>query len=263
MDFSPVPAKRWISSPDDSMKALPQPVYFRSYVLAANNHVDRHRHAFAQFHFARQGSMRIDVAGKCWVIPAHYGIWIPHNTDHAVWALDDVHLENIDIEPDFLPSPIDECKVVAISDFVREFIHYATTNTAERFDVKGKEGKLVSVLLDVILQLPEVELMLPWPQNAALMKICRTIQESPGLEHAMEDWASHLGMSARTFSRHFKKETGMPFSAWKQKMRILESVMILKKNKNVTAVALEVGYSSTAAFSYAFRQAFGVPPSSY
>lgn len=55
----------------------------------------------------------------------------------------------------------------------------------------------------------------------------------------------------------------MPFSAWKQKMRILESVMMLKKNKNVTAVALEVGYSSTAAFSYAFRQAFGVPPSSY
>lgn len=245
------------------MKELPQSVYFRSYVLAADNHVGQHRHAFAQFHFARKGSMRIDVAGKCWVIPAHYGIWIPHNTDHAVWALDDVYLENLDIEPDFLPSPIDECKVVAISDFVREFIHYATTNTAERFDIKGKDGQLVRVLLDVILQLPEVELMLPWPQNAALMKVCRTIQESPGLEHAMEDWANHLGMSARTFSRHFKKETGMPFSAWKQKMRILESVIILKKNKNVTAVALEVGYSSTAAFSYAFRQAFGVPPSNY
>ena len=245
------------------MKELPQSVYFRSYVLAANNHVDQHRHAFAQFHFARKGSMRIDVAGKCWVIPAHYGIWIPHNTDHAVWALDDVYLENLDIQPVVLPSPIDECKAVAISDFVGEFIHNAITNTAERFDIKGKDGQLVRVLLDVILQLPEVELMLPWPQNAALMKVCRTIQESPGLEHAMEDWANHLGMSARTFSRHFKKETGMPFSAWKQKMRILESVIILKKNNNVTAVALEVGYSSTPAFSYAFRQAFGVPPSSY
>ncbi|MDE5190902.1 hypothetical protein PYX08_07315 [Citrobacter freundii] len=28
-------------------------------------------------------------------------------------------------------------------------------------------------------------------------------------------------------------------------------------------MALDVGYSSTAAFSYAFRQAFGVPPSNY
>mgnify|MGYP005982805841 FL=1 len=245
------------------MKDLPQSVYFRSYVLEANNHVADHSHTFAQFHFARTGSMRIDVAGKCWVIPAHYGIWIPHNITHAVWALDDVHLESVDIEPAFLPVSIDECKMVAISDFVREFIHYATTNTPERYDISGKEGQLVSVLLDVILQLPEVELMLPWPHNAALIEVCRTIQESPGLEHSMEYWADHLGMSARTFSRHFKKETGLPFSAWKQKMRILESVMLLKKNKNVTAVALEVGYSSTAAFSYAFRQAFGVPPSSY
>lgn len=245
------------------MKELPQSVYFRSYVLAANNHVDKHCHTFAQFHFARQGSMRIDVAGKCWVIPAHYGIWIPQNTDHTVWALDDVYLENLDIEPDFIPQPINECRVVAISDFVREFIHYATTNTPNHYDTDSKDGQLVSVLLDVILKLPVVELMLPWPQNPALMKVCRTLQESPALEHSMEFWASHLGMSARTFSRHFKKETGMPFSAWKQKMRILESVMLLKKNNNVTAVALEVGYSSTAAFSYAFRQAFGVPPSGY
>ncbi|VFS87422.1 Uncharacterised protein [Kluyvera cryocrescens] len=67
--FTTPQVKRWISSPDDSMKELPQSVYFRSYVLAANNHVDQHRHAFAQFHFARKGSMRIDVAGKCWGDP--------------------------------------------------------------------------------------------------------------------------------------------------------------------------------------------------
>ncbi|BBT70942.1 AraC family ligand binding domain-containing protein [Klebsiella sp. WP8-S18-ESBL-06] len=163
------------------MKELPQSVYFRSYVLEANNHVANHSHSFAQFHFAHTGSMRIDVAGKCWVIPAHYGIWIPHNTEHAVWALDEVHLESLDIEPAFLPVPIDDCKMVAISDFVREFIHYATTNIPERYDIKGKDGQLVSVLLDVILKLPEVELMLPWPHNAALIEVCRTIQESPAL----------------------------------------------------------------------------------
>lgn len=245
------------------MEVLPQSVYFRTYVLETNKHVAAHQHAFAQFHFARKGSMRIDVAGKCWVIPAHYGIWIPHHIEHTVWALDDVFLENLDIEPEFLPEPIKECKVVAISDFVREFIHYATTTIPEHYDIEGKDGQLVSVLLDVILKLPEVELMLPWPQSPALMSVCRTLQETPGLEHPMAYWADHLGMSERTFSRHFKKETGMPFSAWKQKMRILESVMLLKKNINVTAVALEVGYSSTAAFSYAFRQALGVPPSSY
>lgn len=96
--------KQWSSFPDDSMAELPQDVYFRSYVLEANNHVPPHSHAFTQFHFARKGSMRIDVAGKCWIIPAHYGIWIPNNIEHAVWALDDVYLENLDIKRAFLRS---------------------------------------------------------------------------------------------------------------------------------------------------------------
>lgn len=60
-------------------------------------------------------------------------------------------------------------------------------------------------------------------------------------------------MSARTFSRHFKRNW-IAFQRLEAKMRILESVLMLKKNKSVTAVALDVGYSSTAAFSYAFRR---------
>lgn len=199
--------KQWSSFPDDSMAELPQDVYFRSYVLEANNHVPPHSHAFTQFHFARKGSMRIDVAGKCWIIPAHYGIWIPNNIEHAVWALDDVYLENLDIKRAFLKR-IDECKVVAISDFAREFIHYATNVISGHYDSQSKEGKLVSVLVDIILQLPEVAFVLPSPQDAELTKVCRTIQESPAREHSVEYWANHLGMSARTFSRHFKKKPG-------------------------------------------------------
>lgn len=62
--------KQWNSFPDNSMTELPQDVFFRSYVLEANHHVPQHSHSFMQFHFARKGSMRIDVAGKCWIIPA-------------------------------------------------------------------------------------------------------------------------------------------------------------------------------------------------
>lgn len=137
--------KQWNSFPDNSMTELPQDVYFRSYVTEANHHVPQHSHSFMQFHFARKGSMRIDVAGKCWIIPAHYGIWIPNHTEHAVWALDDVHLENLDIKPSFLEESINECKVVAISDFAREFIHYATNLISGHYDSQSKEGKLVSV----------------------------------------------------------------------------------------------------------------------
>jgi hypothetical protein len=183
-----------------------------------------------QFHFARKGSMRIDVAGKCWIIPAHYGIWIPNNTEHAVWALDDVYLENLDIKPGFLEESINECKVVAISDFAREFIHYATNSISGHYDSQSKEGKLVSVLVDIILQLPEVAFVLPWPQDRELTKVCRTYKNP-------RPWSIQLNTGRIIWVclpvpfHAISKKTGLPFSVWKQKMRILESVLMLKKIK--------------------------------
>lgn len=112
----------------------------------------------------------------------------------------------------------------------------------------------MSVLVDIILQLPEVAFVLPRPQDAELTKCAGQYRNLP---HGNTRWSTGLIILAcppelsRVIS---KKETGLPFSVWKQKMRILESVLMLKKNKSVTAVALDVGYSSTAAFSYAFRQ---------
>jgi AraC-like DNA-binding protein len=70
-------------------------------------------------------------------------------------------------------------------------------------------------------------------------------------------------MSVRTFSRRFKKETGVAFSEWKKRVRLLESVVMLKNKRSVTQVALDLGYSSPAAFTFAFRAMFGVPPTRY
>lgn len=95
------------------------------------------------------------------------------------------------------------------------------------------------------------------------MRVCRDIQQTPDAPHGIEAWAARTGMSVRTFSRRFKKETGVAFSEWKKRMRLLESVVMLKNNRSVTQVALDLGYASTASFTFAFRQMFGVPPTRY
>ena len=55
----------------------------------------------------------------------------------------------------------------------------------------------------------------------------------------------------------------MAFSEWKKRVRLLESVVMLKNKRSVTQVALDLGYSSPAAFTFAFRAMFGVPPTRY
>ncbi len=71
--FSSIQPKKWFSSQDDSMKELPQSVYFRSYVLEANNHVADHSHVFTQFPFCpyrqhahRRGGKMLGDSGALW-----------------------------------------------------------------------------------------------------------------------------------------------------------------------------------------------------
>ena len=70
-------------------------------------------------------------------------------------------------------------------------------------------------------------------------------------------------MGRRTFTRTFRKETGMSFATWRQTVRLMEALSRLATGDPVTTVALDVGYSSPSAFTAMFRRAFGVPPTHY
>ncbi|PWC22305.1 AraC family transcriptional regulator [Brenneria roseae subsp. roseae] len=242
---------------------LPRSVYFRTCRWGKGVLVEQHQHPFVEFLYAREGGMRVEIEGRTLIVPVFYGIWIPANVPHRVLTTSDVLLESLYIEQDFVAINHNSCRVVQISSFVREFIHYATEHVPEQYDSAGDDGMLVNVLIAQIQKLPDAGFSLPWPGSPALMRVCREIQETPDEGHSIDQWAANVGMSVRTFSRRFKKETGVAFSEWKKRMRLLESVIMLKNNCSVTQVALDLGYSSTASFSYAFRKMFGVPPTRY
>jgi AraC-like DNA-binding protein len=71
------------------------------------------------------------------------------------------------------------------------------------------------------------------------------------------------GASLRTFERSFLDETGLSLATWRRQSRLLASLALLAEGKSIGEVARAVGYDSAAAFSTAFRQCFGVSPSSY
>ena len=70
-------------------------------------------------------------------------------------------------------------------------------------------------------------------------------------------------MGRRTFTRAFRKDTGMSFAEWRQNVRLMEAVSLLSIGEPVTRVALDVGYNSPSAFTAMFRRTFGVAPSHY
>lgn len=252
-----------VLAPAPAPFSLPRAVYFRTYPLTKGTHVAQHQHPFVEFLYAREGGMRVDIEGKTLIVPVFYGVWIPANVPHRILATSNVLLESLYIETDYAAIGRDSSKVVVISDFVREFIHYATEHVPEHYDGGGDDGKMVDVLTTLLRQLPDAGFSLSWPESPVLMRVCRDIQQSPDAAHGIDEWAGRTGMSVRTFSRRFSKETGVSFCEWKKRLRLLESIIMLKENRSVTQVALDLGYSSTASFTFAFRQMFGVPPTRY
>jgi transcriptional regulator GlxA family with amidase domain len=72
--------------------------------------------------------------------------------------------------------------------------------------------------------------------------------------------ADIANMSERSFSRLFLRDTGFSFRTWKQRARIYASLDLLSENVSVKQVAWQLGFSSPAAFSAAFRAVMGVTP---
>ena len=70
-------------------------------------------------------------------------------------------------------------------------------------------------------------------------------------------------MSRRSFTRAFRRETGLSFVAWRQQACVLAAVPRLAAGEAVTSIALDMGYDNPAAFTTMFRRTLGTSPRAY
>lgn len=250
----------WHRATTSSLTALPRSVFFRAYPIAAHTCVEEHRHDWWQFMFAREGLIQVKAADAALVLPPAYGMWIPAHCDHTLWASEAVALESLYINVEALDTPPPPLKVVAVDDFARAFIHHACTHIAADYDELGADGRKVTVLLELLQALPEAAFTLPFPTDPKLNAVCAAIQQAPHLPHHRNTLAAQLHMSEQTFSRRFLRATGLPYHSWRQRMRLLCSLTLLREGKSVTEAALAVGYATPSAYIHAFRKLFAVSP---
>ena len=89
------------------------------------------------------------------------------------------------------------------------------------------------------------------------------IHREPGREWTVESLAHEAGMSRSAFSARFTRlvgETALRYvTQWRMR---LARIHLRETSEPLSVVAERVGYESEAAFSRAFKRAFGVPPGS-
>lgn len=80
---------------------------------------------------------------------------------------------------------------------------------------------------------------------------------------SVEQMAQHVGMSPRSFHRHFVRRFGQTPAKFHETIRLDAARRLLEARSPVGIVANSVGFRSEAAFRTAFKAQFGVTPQLY
>lgn len=240
---------------------VPRPVIALDDEYQAGFVDSMHCHDRTQVLFASSGVMSVTTAETSFVVPPQRAVWLPAEMMHEVSCRGTVSLRTLYLEPGLGQDP-ERCRVFEVSDFLKALI-LEVCSFDPRYDVDGREGVIVSLLLAEIGAMPNAPYGAHMPQDERLLRVCRAILADPADGRDLDEWAKVAGMGRRTFTRTFKQQTGMGLAIWRQQVRLMEALSRLSAGEPITMVAFEVGYENPSAFSAMFRRTFGVPPSRF
>ena len=79
-----------------------------------------------------------------------------------------------------------------------------------------------------------------------------------------EDAAKFASLSYSYFSRSFKLAFGISFSAYLETMRLREAErLLLTTDKEITEIAISLGFGTTSHFIDRFKKSYGLPPNKF
>jgi AraC-like DNA-binding protein len=93
-----------------------------------------------------------------------------------------------------------------------------------KYDREGRSAAIMKLIGYEVGRLRELPLSLPLPTDKALARRCLKFSASPKAHAKIDDWASSLHLTRRTFTRLFRRETGLSFVAWRQQACILAAL---------------------------------------
>lgn len=224
--------------------------------------LDWHQHRRGQLLYAARGVAVVSTPHGAWVAPPERAVWTPGGCRHAIRMVGEVSTRSVLIEPGVFGSLGDSNKVIQVSALLRSLLEAACEIEPE-YDVAGRDGMVMALLLAELARAPTVPLAVPFPKTPEIARKCQRFLEAPSPHDTIDLWSADLGMGRRAFTRIFRKQTGLSFGAWRQQACVLVALPRLAAGESVTTVAIDLGYESPAAFTTMFKRLIGVAPSHY
>ncbi|WP_372570712.1 helix-turn-helix transcriptional regulator [Ruegeria jejuensis] len=223
---------------------------------------DWHAHDFGQLISAASGSMYVGTPDRVLLLSPAMAIWIPPDTEHWMRYGSNNVMLYVDVNRDEADRLGGDVRVVAMTPLLGALFIAAMPEGTLARGAKHNEA-LHNLLRYELLSAQDVPLSLVLPKDARIRGVAQAALDDPGSVRSVGAWLSDVPASRKTIERLFVADTGMPPSRWLRHARILHAVSLLASGQSVTSVALDMGYESSSAFSYMFRQTLGVSPSEF
>src|SRR5690606_21875109 len=126
-------------------------------------------------------------------VPPQHALWIPAGVVHQSRCWGDVQVRSLYIEPAAVAGLPHSCCVIQVSPLLRALINEVMTFSVD-YDMEGREGQIVQLILGEIGRMPEMPLRGVMPRDRRLLRICEAVLRDPSCDHCLDHWARVGGL---------------------------------------------------------------------
>lgn len=224
--------------------------------------IPEHAHGADQLLYARAGSMQVSSGRNIWLIPPHFGLWIPAKTVHSIRMPTPVSMRTLYLRTGLVKKGATICRVLHVRPILGELILDSV-----RIGSLLSRNRLHAAMRTLIVSEIENASIMPTtvalPEDLRARRIAHQVLTHSAKQESLHELCRDNGASLRTVQRIFRRETGMDFETWRQQARLMRGIELLVAGQSVKQVSGALGYTHSAPFISLFRKVIGVTPGAW
>jgi AraC-type DNA-binding domain-containing proteins len=217
-----------------------------------------HSHATHELLWNEGGASTVIVGDVTYTITDGWGMWIPAGMLHSGFTTKDTACCSAHFDVAVAPRLAEGCTAVEITPLLAQLL-----DRVRSAELSAASRTLTETMIIDVLCPADTELSFCTPDLELLRPIVEAATSDPAHSLSLGQWATRLGVSTKTITRAFRRETGRSFSQWAAAVRAQHAIMMLAQGHLVEDVARATGYSTGSGFGAAFRKVTGCTPGSF
>jgi AraC-like DNA-binding protein len=209
------------------------------------------------------GHAMVSTPGGIFVLPRDWAVWVPAGQRHCGIYPESLKEHDVHVHaPHCEGLPLHCCAVRITPKLARSVIRAIDERRLALPGRAARDRALLSCIREEVTDLGVRPVAMALPTRPRIRPIAELLLAHPSSDRSLARWAALLGSSPSTINRDFLEDTGLTFGEWRKRARLLSSLALLARGRDVASVAQELGYRPSS-FIHMFRRSLGVTPGRY